>query len=69
MRRFTGILCVRKTLICRKAARLGLSGVQVSAKTIALHTIFKLMRVTGAQVHLSAAGVALVHASKAESLR
>src|SRR4029079_12652605 len=30
------------------ASRLGLSGVPVSAETIALHTIFELMRVTGA---------------------
>ncbi|GGD69373.1 dihydroorotase [Caballeronia grimmiae] len=54
------------------ASRLGLSGVPVSAETIALHTIFELMRVTGARVHLShlssAAGVALVRAAKAEGL-
>ena len=45
------------------ASRLGLSGVPVSAETIALHTLFELMRVTGARVHVmhlsSAAGVAL----------
>src|ERR1700761_2240951 len=35
------------------ASRLGLAGVPVSAETIALHTIFELMRVTGARVHLS----------------
>lgn len=54
------------------ASRLGLSGVPVSAETIALHTLFELMRVTGARVHLShlssAAGVALVRAAKAEGL-
>jgi dihydroorotase len=54
------------------ATRLGLSGVPVSAETIALHTIFELVRVTGARVHLcrisSAAGVALVRAAKAEGL-
>ncbi|SAK74723.1 dihydroorotase [Caballeronia pedi] len=54
------------------ASRLGLSGVPVSAETIALHTIFELMRVTGARVHLShlssAAGVELVRAAKAEGL-
>ncbi|MFM0138677.1 dihydroorotase [Caballeronia grimmiae] len=54
------------------ASRLGLSGVPVSAETIALHTIFELMRVTGARVHMShlssAAGVALVRAAKAEGL-
>ena len=54
------------------ATRLGLSGVPVVAETIALHTIFELMRVTGARVHLcrisSAAGVALVAAAKAQGL-
>ncbi|KND60696.1 Dihydroorotase [Candidatus Burkholderia verschuerenii] len=54
------------------ASRLGLSGVPMSAETIALHTIFELMRITGARVHLShlssAAGVALVRAAKAEGL-
>ncbi|WP_207000538.1 dihydroorotase [Trinickia mobilis] len=54
------------------ASRLGLSGVPVSAETIALHTIFELMRVTGARVHLShlssAAGIALVREAKAEGL-
>jgi hypothetical protein len=43
------------------ATRLGLSGVPVAAETIALHTIFELVRATGARVHLcrisSAAGV------------
>jgi len=54
------------------ATRLGLSGVPVAAETIALNTIFALMRSTGAKVHLcrisSAAGVALVAAAKAEGL-
>ncbi|PCE25242.1 dihydroorotase [Paraburkholderia acidicola] len=54
------------------ASRLGLSGVPVSAETIALHTIFELVRVTGARVHLShvssSAGVALVREAKAEGL-
>jgi dihydroorotase len=55
------------------ATRLGLSGVPVSAETIALHVILELMRVTGARVHLcrisSAAGVALVRAAKHEGLK
>jgi dihydroorotase len=42
------------------ASRLGLSGVPVMSETIALHTIFELMRASGARVHLcrisSAAG-------------
>ena len=54
------------------ASRLGLPGVPVAAETIALHTIFELMRVTGARVHLpqlsSAAGIALVREAKAEGL-
>ncbi|WP_133650924.1 dihydroorotase [Paraburkholderia flava] len=54
------------------ASRLGLSGVPVSAETIALHTIFELVRVTGARVHLShvssSAGIALVREAKAEGL-
>ena len=54
------------------ATRLGLSGVPVAAETIALFTIFELMKSTGARVHLcrlsSAAGVALVRAAKAEGL-
>jgi dihydroorotase len=54
------------------ASRLGLPGVPVAAETIALHTIFELMRSTGARVHLpqlsSAAGVALVREAKAEGL-
>ena len=54
------------------ATRLGLSGVPVSAETVALHTVFELMRETGARVHLcrlsSAAGVALLRAAKVEGL-
>ena len=54
------------------ATRLGLSGVPVMAETIALHTIFELVRSTGARVHLcrmsSSAGLELVRAAKAEGL-
>jgi len=54
------------------ATRLGLAGVPVAAETIALFTIFELMKSTGARVHLcrlsSAAGVALVRAAKADGL-
>ena len=54
------------------ATRLGLAGVPVAAETIALHTIFELVRATKARVHLcrisSAAGVELVRAAKAEGL-
>jgi len=54
------------------ATRLGLSGVPVAAETVALHTIFELVRGTGARVHIcrvsSAAGVALLRAAKAEGL-
>jgi len=54
------------------ATRLGLSGVPVLAETIALATIFELVRDTGARVHLcrlsSAAGVDLVRKAKAEKL-
>ena len=54
------------------ASRLGLSGVPVMSETIALHTIFELMRSTGARVHLcrmsSAAGLELVRAAKREGL-
>lgn len=54
------------------ASRLGLSGVPVMAETIALQTIFELVRATGARVHLcrlsSAAGIALVRAAKKEGL-
>ncbi|MBR6001112.1 MAG: dihydroorotase [Oxalobacter sp.] len=54
------------------SARLGLSGIPVIAETISLHTIFELMRITGARVHLcrlsSAAGIELVRQAKAEGL-
>lgn len=54
------------------ASRLGLAGVPVISETIALHTIFELVRSTGARVHLcrlsSAAGLELVRAAKAEGL-
>eukprot|EP01036_Dinobryon_divergens_P039854 gene39854-52604_t len=62
------------------ATRLGLSGIPAAAETIALHTLFELMRgVQGktpgspnARVHLcrlsSAAGIALVRQAKAEGL-
>ncbi|HET9645490.1 MAG TPA: dihydroorotase, partial [Burkholderiaceae bacterium] len=55
------------------ATRLGLSGVPVAAETIALYTIFELVRATGARVHLcrlsSADGVALLRRAKAEGLK
>ena len=55
------------------ATRLGLSGVTVAAETIALHTIFALMRSTQARVHVcrisSAEGVALIRAAKQEGLK
>ena len=54
------------------ATRMGLAGIPVAAETIALHTIFELVRATQARVHLcrisSAAGVALVRQAKAEGL-
>ncbi|WP_292931098.1 dihydroorotase [Noviherbaspirillum sp.] len=54
------------------ASRLGLPGVPVIAETVALHTIFELVRATGARVHLcrisSAAGIELVRAAKKEGL-
>ena len=54
------------------ATRMGLSGVPVIAETIALLTIFELMKVTGARVHLSrissAAGVELVRQARAGGL-
>ena len=54
------------------ATRLGLSGVPVAAETIALQTIFELVRATKARVHVcrlsSAAGVALLRSAKAEGL-
>ncbi len=54
------------------ATRLGLAGIPVVAETIALHTIFELMKSTDARVHLcrisSAAGVELVRRARAEGL-
>ena len=55
------------------AMRMGLAGVPTAAETVALHTIFELLRAGGgARVHLcrlsSAAGVALVRQAKAEGL-
>jgi len=54
------------------ATRMGLSGMSVAAETIALHTIFELVRSTRARVHLcrisSAQGVELVRQAKAEGL-
>jgi dihydroorotase len=54
------------------ASRMGLSGVPVMSETIALYTIFELVRSTGARVHLcrmsSAAGLELVRAAKREGL-
>ena len=54
------------------ASRLGLAGVPVMSETIALHTIFELMRSSGARVHLcrisSAAGLELIRAAKLEGL-
>ncbi|MBN9410885.1 MAG: dihydroorotase [Burkholderiales bacterium] len=50
------------------ATRMGLAGVPVVAETIALHTVFELVRATGARVHLcrlsSAAGIALVRQAR-----
>ena len=54
------------------AARLGLSGISYIAETIRLHTIFELMRVTGARIHLerlsSAEGIELVRQAKKDGL-
>jgi dihydroorotase len=58
------------------ATRLGLAGVPVAAETIALHTIFELLKALGGskgpRVHLcrlsSAAGVELLRSAKAEGL-
>ncbi len=55
------------------ATRMGLSGIPVAAETIALHTIFELMKATtGSRAHIcrisSAAGVALVRQAKADGL-
>jgi dihydroorotase len=55
------------------ATRMGLSGIPVMAETIAMHTIFELMRATDARVHLcrisSAAGVDLVRQAKRDGLK
>ncbi len=54
------------------ASRLGLSGVSVIAETVRLHTIFELMRSSGARVHIcrlsSAAGLELMRQAKREGL-
>jgi len=54
------------------ATRLGLAGVPVVAETVALATLFELVRATGARVHIcrlsSAAGVAMLRAAKAAGL-
>ncbi len=54
------------------ATRLGLPGIPAAAETIALGTIFALMRETGARVHLcrlsSAQGVAMVRAARSDGL-
>jgi len=54
------------------ATRMGLAGVPSIAETIALATVFELVRDTGARVHLcrlsSAAGIELVRRAKAEGL-
>lgn len=54
------------------ASRLGLSGVSAMSETLALHTIFELVRATGARVHLcrmsTAGGLELVRAAKKEGL-
>ncbi len=55
------------------SGRLGLPGIPVANETIALQTIFELMRSTGARVHIcrisSAAGVELIRQAKREGLR
>lgn len=54
------------------ATRLGLPAVPVLTETVALHTIFELVRATGCRVHLcrlsSAEGVELVRQAKAQGL-
>jgi dihydroorotase len=54
------------------ATRLGLPGIPVTAETVALATIFALVRQTKSRVHIarlsSAEGVALVRAAKVEGL-
>jgi dihydroorotase len=54
------------------AQRLGLPGVPVASETVALHTMFELVRATGCSVHVgrlsSAAGVSLLRQAKDEGL-
>ncbi len=54
------------------ATRMGLAGVPVIAETIAMATLFELVRDTGARVHLcrlsSAAGIELMRRARAEGL-
>jgi dihydroorotase len=54
------------------ATRLGLPGIPVIAETVALHTLFEIVRVTQARVHLcrigSAAGLDMVRAARREGL-
>src|SRR3954469_10731469 len=54
------------------ATRMGLPSVPVAAETIALYTIFELMKITGARVHIcrlsSADGVELVRQAKQQKL-
>ena len=54
------------------ATRLGLAAVPVISETVALHTIFELMRASGCRVHLcrlsSAAGIELVRAARRDGL-
>lgn len=54
------------------AGRLGLPSIPVTAETVALHTIFELVRATGCRVHVcrlsSAAGVDLMRAAKRDGL-
>ena len=55
------------------ATRMGLSGVPVAAETIALYTLFELLKGTDTRVHLSrissAAGIELVHQARASGLK
>ena len=54
------------------SGRLGLAGVPVIAETVALHTIFEVVRATGCRVHVtrlsSAAGIELVRQARREGL-
>jgi len=54
------------------SGRLGLSGVPVTAETVALHTLFELVRTNGCRVHLcrisSARGVELLREARREGL-